>query len=71
MRSRIALFSCSVNEDSILKIKFNRTGVVLFYSGQHTIEYPADDEMFSKSISYFGEIPSEFAGKYLTDLRKK
>lgn len=58
----------SKNENSVLKLKFLRAGGELGYSAEHEMDFAKDRDMFDTTLSYFGEIPSEDVGRFLTKL---
>lgn len=61
-----ALFSKA--EDSVFRLRFARTGGELRYSAKHEIRFNSDDAEFGESVTYFGEIPSESVGQFLSGL---
>ncbi len=58
---------CSKNECSHFELRFTRTGGELIYSAQQIIEFGHDDDL-KESVTYFGEVPSEAVGQFLTAL---
>jgi hypothetical protein len=55
-------------EDSVLRLQFARTGGELRYSAKHELRFSPDDAEFGESVTYFGQIPSESIGQFLSGL---
>jgi|GEM_PF-2581331 len=61
-------FIFSKAEDSVFRLRFVRTGGELGYSAKHELRFNPDDEGFGECVTYFGEIPSENVGQFLSEL---
>jgi ATP-dependent RNA circularization protein (DNA/RNA ligase family) len=55
-------------EDSIFRLGFARTGGELQYFASHVLRFHPDGAEFGESVRYFGEIPSESVGQFLSGL---
>lgn len=55
-------------EDSVFRLRFVRTGGELRYSAKHELRFNPDEEGFGECVTYFGEIPSEDVGQFLSGL---
>jgi len=56
--------------DSELKLKFARPGGELWFSAKQHIASSPDEEVFSKDVSYFGQVDGEYVGAFLNSLIK-